>query len=270
MKFYYRDSGGRKKETNIGDNTMKCNEFKYNNEKKTFIAIFTKKKITIKPKMDLIKLDLSNNNLIKLPDDLPYTIRTINCSNNKLNKLPKYFPSHLKELNCNNNKLVKFLDKIPVLIETIKITNNFIENIITEGVFLKLLDCKYNQLRKMKIKSRDIKNINCSNNKLKILDIYSNTKIKIHCKNNKLNNIKFRSDKYSSNKIFVFCDNNRLKKIYFNKFIDLFCRNNKLEYKFIFKNNTLVILNLEGNKNIRNTKIYKNTLYCGKKQLIFI
>ena len=94
----------------------------------TFRLQFSKMKdITGLPDYDLIThMDFPNNNLTKLPKELPKNLKYLNCHNNNIKKLPK-LPDTLTTLMCSNNELTE-LPILPNNISELVCNNNNIIN----------------------------------------------------------------------------------------------------------------------------------------------
>ena len=75
------------------------------------------------------------NNLLEIPNNLPRSLKYLNCSNNKLKRLPNIHPN-LENLYCNNNN-IDMLPLIPVHVKYLCFDNNPVSILYTFGGFHK-------------------------------------------------------------------------------------------------------------------------------------
>src|SRR6202034_123130 len=92
----------------------------------------------------------SNNQITKLPEKLPDSLREINCSNNQITKLPEKLPDSLQEIYCYNNQITKLPEKLLDSLQEIYCLNNQITKLhiknINKLVNLNHFSCKNNNL----------------------------------------------------------------------------------------------------------------------------
>ncbi|UWU68073.1 NEL-type E3 ubiquitin ligase domain-containing protein [Bradyrhizobium sp. NC92] len=69
----------------------------------------------------LQSLDVSNNELVHLPDALPADLRWLGASDNRLTSLPETFPAGLQSLEIGNNQLTGLPEALPESISTLAI-----------------------------------------------------------------------------------------------------------------------------------------------------
>ena len=82
-------------------------------------------------KVSIIKLDLSHKNLSVLPDNIPNTLKILECAENNLTIIPN-LPVSLEILDCPENKLqiIDMLENINLKILNCSSNNIFLLNII--------------------------------------------------------------------------------------------------------------------------------------------
>ena len=72
----------------------------------------------------LLILWCNNNRLTSLSDNLPASIKILYCSNNQLTSLPDILPASLHALYCSYNKLTSLPDILPASLKTLFCDNN--------------------------------------------------------------------------------------------------------------------------------------------------
>jgi Leucine-rich repeat (LRR) protein len=149
-------------------------------------------------------LDLSNLNLIKLPNKLPNFIETLRCENNKLTELPKKLPNSLIILYCGQNSLTKLSDTLPDSLQKIYCQFNRLTELPSKlPKMLSILYCKNNLLKK--IETVPDYSLYCDNNVFlyNSCKLYNANCIKkfycdfLECTNYKKNYYKFYDDAHS-------------------------------------------------------------------------
>ena len=166
-------------------------------------------------KKDIIKLNINNNKLVKLPDwlsectnlqilccnynkltelpdNLPKSLKELFCHHNKLQKLSDNLPKSLKSLYCDNNKLKKLPKNLPELLQELFCNNNKLDNLPNNlPNTLEIIVCSDNKLKHLpEILPQNLHELYCDYNKLKQLPETLPRHLQvINCNNNKLINL---------------------------------------------------------------------------------
>ena len=116
-------------------------------------------------KSKIIKLNLSDRNLTKLPDLSEYiSLKYLYCFNNNLTSLPE-LPKSLEILDCNNNKLTK-LPELPNTLTTLYCDNNYLTSLPELPNTLEFLLCYNNNLTSLPELPKSLTTLICENNNL--------------------------------------------------------------------------------------------------------
>ncbi|AJH15615.1 hypothetical protein [Myroides profundi] len=170
------------------------------------------------------KLDLSNKNLIEIPNDLSSYIEELDLSHNNISYIDaKKLPSNLKKLNLSYNNFTS-IDNIKELIELnlveLDLSNNSIKNESTAGVLtflfrskIQKINLSYNELNgsifinySKSNKIPVLKDLDLSNNKLSVITIHRPLE-KLKVNNNNLLGI------YLDSSLLVFLDISNNKEL---------------------------------------------------------
>jgi Leucine-rich repeat (LRR) protein len=134
--------------------------------------------------MDVVKLDVSNQNLLQLlPQFLPLGLTHLYCDGNLLTSLPT-LPSSLKSLSCFKNQLTGLPD-LPDGLESLHCNNNLLTVLPDLPNSIKEFSCENNQLEELPKLPINLEFLDCSNNKLSNLEPPPNLRI-LNCNNNRL------------------------------------------------------------------------------------
>ena len=83
-------------------------------------------------------MNVSHNQLISLPENLPPTLKRLSVSHNKLTSLPENLPSTLRILDVSNNKLTSLPENLPPTLKKLNVSYNKLaslsENLSSIGV----------------------------------------------------------------------------------------------------------------------------------------
>jgi len=94
-----------------------------------------------------LKILRSSSNMLYSIDNLPPSISFLDISNNNLTKLPDLSScSKLRTLIISNNKLTK-LPKLPKSLRNLIVDNNSLDNFSSKDLNLEVLDLSHNKLR---------------------------------------------------------------------------------------------------------------------------
>lgn len=164
-------------------------------------------KITSFPN-NLIKLNISRSRLNDMSNNLPSSLKYLDCSHNIITDI-KDLPNNLLILKCNHNH-IKRINKLPESLEYIDISHNRIETIENLPSVLRTMNISYNCIKEIKQLPQMITNINCSNNNITYLpEVLSQSLIYLDCSHNRIINL-------PTNMVHIeelYCNNNRIINI---------------------------------------------------------
>lgn len=170
-------------------------------------------------------IDLSNNNLTKIPDLINYkNIIYLNVSSNKIsdNLNSNNINNNLIELVCDNN----YIKSIEIIsLERLVASNNLIENIFVPNI--KMLIINDNNLTKIDSYNK-LYYIECMNNKIEKIDNLENLE-ELYISNNNISSI----DKLMPKLTILNCTKNPINKIsYYKKLNFLVCSTPYISSKY--------------------------------------
>jgi Leucine-rich repeat (LRR) protein len=95
----------------------------------------------------LQRLNCNCNELIRLPNNLPITLKGLYCEENCLNVLPEHLPPSLQELFCGTNELIELPERLPSTLLKLDCSGNKISRFSESlPVNLELLYCPCNYI----------------------------------------------------------------------------------------------------------------------------
>lgn len=142
-------------------------EYIYNNRTIRFISCNNNNISNLDRLSELTKLEFlicHNNQLTKL-NNLPKSLRILNCSNNKIREIA--IPENLRFLICDKNQITNLSN-------------------LEEAANLTHLLCEFNKIETINFIPKNLKNLWCCNNIIKKLPNIPSSITSLRCNNNKL------------------------------------------------------------------------------------
>jgi Leucine-rich repeat (LRR) protein len=132
---------------------------------------------------DILAIDVSNRNIISLPDLTRFkNLKTFYCSNNQLTSLPT-LPQNLERLYCSNNKLTS-LSTLPQNLKLLHCHFNYLPTLPTLPQNLERLQCSSNKLTSLPTLPQNLETLHCSKNELTSLPTLPQSLNELYCSNN--------------------------------------------------------------------------------------